>query len=90
MLIPPSALASEQAAPTEATMEICLQFLDYAASQEDAILTYKPATWYWQSIVMPPICPNQKLAAKPEDTCSWQEKRKSQPTMEWYSTYCKS
>jgi hypothetical protein len=41
MLTPQSALASEQAAPTEATMEKCLQFLDYAASQEDAILTYK-------------------------------------------------
>jgi hypothetical protein len=36
-----SALSSEQAPPTEATMEKCLQFLDYAASQEDAILTYK-------------------------------------------------
>jgi hypothetical protein len=41
MLTPLSALASKQAAPTEATMEKCLQFLDYAASQEDAILTYK-------------------------------------------------
>jgi hypothetical protein len=41
MLTPLSALASEQSAPTEATMEKCLQFLDYAASQEDAILTYK-------------------------------------------------
>jgi hypothetical protein len=41
MLTPLSALASKQSAPTEATMEKCLQFLDYAASQEDAILTYK-------------------------------------------------
>jgi hypothetical protein len=40
MLTPLSALASEQSALTEATMEKCLQFLDYAASQEDAILTY--------------------------------------------------
>ena len=32
MLTPLSALASEQAAPTEKTMQKCLQFLDYAAS----------------------------------------------------------
>jgi hypothetical protein len=32
MLPPLSALASKQSAPTEATMEKCLQFLDYAAS----------------------------------------------------------
>jgi hypothetical protein len=37
MLTPLSALTSKQANPTEATMEKCLQFLDYAASQ----LTYK-------------------------------------------------
>jgi hypothetical protein len=41
MLTSLSTLASEQSAPTEATMEKCLQFLDYAASQENAILTYK-------------------------------------------------
>jgi hypothetical protein len=41
MLTPLSALASKQAAPTEATMEKCLQFLDYVVSQEDAILTNK-------------------------------------------------
>jgi hypothetical protein len=41
MLTPLSALASEQAAPLEATMEKCLQPLDYVAYQEDAILTYK-------------------------------------------------
>jgi hypothetical protein len=40
MLTPLSALASKQAAPTENTMQDCLQFLDYAASQEDAIVTY--------------------------------------------------
>jgi hypothetical protein len=40
MLTPLSALASEQATPTEQTMEKCLQFLDYKASQEEAIITY--------------------------------------------------
>ncbi len=38
MLTPLSALASKQAAPTENRMQDCLQFLDYAASQEDAAL----------------------------------------------------
>jgi hypothetical protein len=41
MLTPLSALASEQAAPTEKMMQDCLQFLDYAASQDEAIVTYR-------------------------------------------------
>ncbi len=41
MLTPLSALASKQVAPTENTMQDCLQFLAYAASQEDAIITYQ-------------------------------------------------
>jgi hypothetical protein len=40
MLTPLSAVASEQATPTKQTMEKCLQLLDYAASQEEAIITY--------------------------------------------------
>jgi hypothetical protein len=40
MLTPLSALASEQVAPTEKTMQKCLQFLDFAASQDEAIVTY--------------------------------------------------
>ncbi len=41
ILTPMSTLASEQAAPTERTMQKCTQLLDYAASQEEAILTYR-------------------------------------------------
>ncbi len=41
MLMPLSALASEQATPTKKTMQNCLQFLDYAASKEEAIVTYR-------------------------------------------------
>jgi hypothetical protein len=41
MLTPLSSLASEQASPTELTMEKCLQLLDYATTQDNAILTYK-------------------------------------------------
>ncbi len=40
MLMPLSALVSEQATPTEQTMEKFLQFLNYAALQEEAIITY--------------------------------------------------
>ena len=36
-----SAIASEQAEPTKNTMKKCKQFLDYAATQEEAVLTYK-------------------------------------------------
>lgn len=41
MLTALSSLASEQASPTQRTMEKCKQFLDYAASQEDAVITYR-------------------------------------------------
>jgi hypothetical protein len=40
MLTALSSLASKQAAPTERTMQKCLQFLDYAASKEDTIVKY--------------------------------------------------
>jgi hypothetical protein len=41
-LLPPiSALASQQSNPTEQTMTLCKQFLDYIASQDEAILTFK-------------------------------------------------
>jgi hypothetical protein len=39
MLTPLSAIASKQAALTENTMQKCLQILDYAASQVEAIVT---------------------------------------------------
>ena len=41
MLTALSALASEEAKPTTETMKKCKQFLDYAASQDEAIVTYK-------------------------------------------------
>ncbi|KAL7476408.1 hypothetical protein ACHAW6_002274 [Cyclotella cf. meneghiniana] len=40
-IMPLSALASEQAKPTEKTMSKIKQLLDYIASQEDAVLTYR-------------------------------------------------
>ncbi len=41
LVTPLSALAPEQVAPTEKTMQKGLQYLDYVASQEDAIVTYR-------------------------------------------------
>jgi hypothetical protein len=41
MLTALSAIASAQAEPTKETMTCCKQFLDYAATHQDAILTYK-------------------------------------------------
>ena len=39
MLVALSSIASEQAKPTATTMQKIKQFLDYAASQEEAVLT---------------------------------------------------
>ncbi len=36
-----SSLASQQANPTEKTMELCKKFLDFMATQEEAILAYR-------------------------------------------------
>ncbi len=41
MLTALSAIASAQAEPTEETITCCKQFLDYAATHQDVILTYK-------------------------------------------------
>ena len=41
MLVALSAISSEQAYPTRATMKKVDQFLDYAASREQSVLTYE-------------------------------------------------
>jgi len=41
MLVALGSLAVEQTNPTENTMKKCKQFLDYAATQEDAVITYR-------------------------------------------------
>jgi hypothetical protein len=41
MLVALGSLVSEQANPTERTMKKCKQFLDYAATQDDAVITYR-------------------------------------------------
>jgi len=39
--MPISALSAQQAKPTQATMKLVKQFLDYAATQEPAVTTYR-------------------------------------------------
>ena len=41
LLTPISALSAQQAKPTQATMKRVKQFLDYAATQEPAVSTYR-------------------------------------------------
>jgi hypothetical protein len=41
MLVALSSLADEQCSPTEHTMEKVKQFLDYASTQENAVIIYK-------------------------------------------------
>ena len=41
MLVALSAIAANQASPTDKTMAKVDHFLDYAASQEPAVLTYR-------------------------------------------------
>ena len=54
MLVALSALKSEQASPTKNTMEEVMTLLDYAASQEEAVITYTmQVTWYWHATVTP-------------------------------------
>jgi hypothetical protein len=89
MLTALSSLASKQAAPTEMTMQKCLQFLDYAASQEDSIVTYQASNTSSQYTAMHCTYLNPRPAAEPAATCSWQAWRTSPSTMEQYSIFCK-
>ena len=41
LLMPISALSAQQAKPTQARMKRVKQFLDYAATQEPAVTTYR-------------------------------------------------
>jgi hypothetical protein len=84
-----STLAPQQANPTEQTMALCKQFLDYMASQEEAVLTYKASTWFWQYTAMPPTYPNRRHAAAWADTCLWQGEMTYQQIMGPSSTFFK-
>ena len=44
MLVSLNAIATQQASPTQRTMERVKQLLDYCASQEEAVLTYNASS----------------------------------------------
>ena len=69
-----SLLASQQANPTEKTMELCKQFLDYMAMQEDAILTYHASDMVLAIHSDASYLSKPNLAVAWEDTCSWLER----------------
>jgi hypothetical protein len=82
---PLSAIVSKQAAPIEKTMQKYLQFLDCAASQEDAIVTYQA------SDMRHTIHKDTSYLSEPKAraTCSWQAQKTSPSTMEQYSLSCR-
>ncbi len=67
-----SSLASEQNKPTQKTMAMAKQLLDYCASQEDASITYKASKMILTSIVMRDISMKRKHVAKWADIFSCQ------------------
>jgi hypothetical protein len=58
-----SSHTSQKANPTEKTMELCKQFLDYMATQEEAIFTYHT------SVMVPAIHSNVSYLSEPK-SCS--------------------
>jgi hypothetical protein len=84
MLTTLSAIASKQAAPIEKTMQKCLQFSDYAASQEDAIVTYQASNMRLAIHSKASTYLNPRPGAEPAATCSWQAQMTSD--QQWSST----
>eukprot|EP00804_Cyclotella_cryptica_P020090 CCRYP_014884-RA/>CCRYP_014884-RA protein AED:0.24 eAED:0.24 QI:0/0/0/0.75/0.33/0/4/0/1279 len=68
LLTPISALTAQQAKPTQATMKRVQQFLDYAATQEPAVTTYRAAIWSWRFTAMPGTSTRQMREAELEGT----------------------
>ena len=65
-----SSLASQQVNPTDKTIELCKQFLDYMATQEDAILTYHTSDMVFTITEMHHIYPSPIPTVTQVDTCS--------------------
>ncbi len=74
-----SSLASQQVNPTDKTIELCKQFLDYMATQEDAILTYCTSDMVLTITEMHHTYPNPNPTDTRVDTCSG---RKGQHTLQ--------
>ena len=87
LLCPISAIASQSAQSTQDTMDQTLQLLDYLATQEEAILTYRASDMILAPTVMPAILANQKLTAAPAATSSSPPQPTSHPIMAPFSTW---
>ena len=83
-----SSLAFQHANPTE-KMGLCKHFLNFMATQEEAILTYHTSAWSSQSTATHRTSPNRNPAAALEATCSWPGGTKSLSTMGPSSIYHK-
>jgi hypothetical protein len=81
-----SSLASQQANPTEKSMFLCKQFLDFMATQEEAVLTYRASDMVLAIHSDASYLSEPKSRTAPEATCSWQEKTKSSSTKGQSST----
>jgi hypothetical protein len=86
MLTALSAIASAQAEPTEETMTGCKQFLDYEATHQDAILTYKASDMVLAIRSAASYLINPKHAAEQVDISFYHLTAMTQPTMRLFST----
>ena len=86
---PLSELTSQQANPMEQTMVFCKQFLDYIASQDEAILTYTTSDMVLAIHSDASYVSKPKAAAMPAATCSWPVTKKSPKIMASSSTSCR-
>ena len=82
-------LATQQASPTKNTMKKIKQFLGYAATHPDAVVTYHASTWSWQDTATNRTSLNAMHKAGQEGICSCQTIQRHLPTMERCSQYCK-
>ena len=65
LLCPVSAIASQSSAPIEDTMKQTLQFIDYASTQEEAVLTYNASEMkFTLGNAISPFFSNQTMAKK--------------------------
>ena len=81
-----SSLASQQANPTEKTMGLCKQFLDFMSTQEDTVLTYQASNMVLAIHSDALYLSKPNPAAAPVVTCTWREKKKSPSTTGQSST----
>lgn len=89
ILAPLSAIASDQAAPTENTLKQTHQFLDYAATHPDAVLMYKASNMVL-AVHSNASYLNEKTHAAEQAAISFSETtQKTQRTMELSTIYHK-